>query len=85
MSEPLWQLVFTSVQPDGSEQRYVLAAPGQLARAYAADPIGLGWELTQADYQVLRIQARAAARWGRWYGDPRASPWWSAIVSDEEA
>jgi hypothetical protein len=77
-------LLFTSVQPDGSERSYALVMPSALARAYAADPIGVGWALTQSDYPVLRIQARAAARWGRWYGDPRASPWWSAIMSDEE-
>ena len=76
--------LFISVQPDGSARTYALAMPGALARAYASDPIGVGWALTQSDYQALRIQARAAARWNRWYGDPRASPWWSAIVGDEE-
>ena len=61
MSDGREPRLFTSVQPDGSTRSYALAMPGALARAYASDPIGVGWALTQADYRVLRIQARAAA------------------------
>jgi hypothetical protein len=80
VSAPLTRFTFTSVQPDGSEQTYVLIALGQLARAYTDDPISVGKALAQLNPRAYRVQARAAALWGA--ADPLAAAWWNAFPAD---
>ena len=77
MSTHLTRFTFISVQPDGSEHIYVLIALGQLARAYADDPISVGKALTQLDPHAYRVQTRAAALWGA--ADPQGYDWWAEL------
>ena len=81
VSTHLTRFTFTSVQPDGSEQTYELLSPGQLARAYTDDPIGVNKALSQIDPRTLRVQAHAATLWGA--ADLRAAAWWNAFPADD--
>lgn len=79
MSAGAPRLRFTSIRPDGTVQHYALAPPAHLARAVDADPTGEGKRLLQLDERTIRIQARAVARWGRWYAHTLDVPlhrWW---------
>ena len=87
MSERPARLAFTSVRPDGTTHHYALAPPGQLARAFDADPIGVGRGLLQQDERTVHIQARATALWGRWYEDRLEVPlhrWWRHFPGVDE-
>ena len=81
VSAHLTRFTFTSVQPDGSEQTYVLLSPGQLARAYVDDPISVGKALAQLDPHAYRVQARAAALWGA--ADPQGYAWWVELGDED--
>jgi len=77
---------FTSAQPDGTIHHYALAPPGQLARAFDADPTGEGKRLLMLDERTVRIQARAVAQWGRWYEWTLGVPlhrWWQHFPGAE--
>jgi hypothetical protein len=81
--DPITYTVLRLGQPPATVRLYPLR---ELAHLMEAEPLHAATLLARLEPGVLRVQARAYARWQRWYGGRgpgTAHSWWRGVLGPE--